>query len=72
MNTLEAPNQLRPETQGLSWSSQLALTILAVDEIRPIPADVELMRLIDTGEITYEQAIQTIVDRAYQYANPSL
>ena len=68
MNTYpQHPSQSAP--QELSWASQQAMAISAVDNIQPSAAGLDLMRSMDSGAISYEQAIQSIVDRAHRYAN---
>ena len=71
MNTLESPDNSHPESQELSWSSRQALAILAVDNIRPSEEAIALMRAIDAGKITHEQAIQSLLEKARRYAQES-
>jgi hypothetical protein len=51
-----------------SWASSQALAILAVDGIRPSNKGLALMQSIDSGTMTHAQAIQSIIERARQYA----
>jgi hypothetical protein len=54
---------------GLSLASRQALAILAVDGIRPSNVTMALMQAIDSGEITHDQAIQAILERARRMAS---
>jgi hypothetical protein len=44
------------------------LAILAVDGIRPSNKGLALLQAIDSGTMTHAQAIQSIIERARQYA----
>jgi hypothetical protein len=68
MNTYPS-HQSQSAAQELSWASQQAMAISAVDNIQPSAAGLDLMRSMDSGVISYEQAIQSIIDRAHRYAS---
>lgn len=61
------PKNATPSQPG-SWASCQALAILAVDGIRPSNKGLALMQSIDSGTMTHAQAIQSIIERARQYA----
>jgi hypothetical protein len=68
MNTTNRhPKNASPSQPG-SWALNQALAILAVDGIRPSNNGLALMQSIDSGTITHAQAIQSIIERARQYA----
>ena len=56
-------------SKELSWASQQAMAISAVDNIQPSAAGLDLMQAMDAGTISYEQAIQSILDRAHRYSD---
>lgn len=59
-------------TSESNWATDQALAILAVDDIHPSQDGIALMRAMDQGSVTYEQAIAAILDRAKRYANPTV
>ena len=71
MHTLKSAYNDRSASPRSSWASQQAVAILAVDDIRISPAGVVLMRALDAGTITHNEAIQSIKKRAAKYANQS-
>lgn len=52
-----------------SWAASQSLAILAVDNIRPSQEGVALLQAIDRGEITPNQAIEAILQRAANYVS---
>jgi succinylglutamate desuccinylase len=45
-----------------------AIAISAVDGIHPNPAGMEILRKIQDGSLSYEQAIARVLDLAKQYS----
>lgn len=50
------------------WAAKQAKAILAVDNIKPTQEWEELAQRVENGEISYEEAIQALVNRAHEYA----
>ena len=64
---------VRPDPQSSAPASapnatQLALAILAVDNLRPSTQCVEHMHAVDRGTMTSEMAVATAIAKAKQYA----
>jgi hypothetical protein len=59
------------EAKPASWALEQALGILAVDNLSASPSMRELLRRVDHGEMTSEQAREAILQRARSYANDS-
>lgn len=51
------------------WASEQARAILAVDNIRATPEGDKLIQAIENGEMSHEEAVQIILNRAYEYAS---
>lgn len=47
-----------------------AVAILAVDGIRPSQEGMKLLKGMECGVVSYEQAVASILQRASQYAHP--
>lgn len=56
-----------PTTQPLSWSAEQALAILAVDNLVVDKEGLRLLKAVDSGELTYDEAIETILQQAAEY-----
>ena len=73
MNTipLQAGHDVMPtqKPHQWSWAASQSLAILAVDNIRPSKQGIELLQAIDRGEITPNQAIEAILQRAANYVS---
>lgn len=55
-------------TGSISWATQQAIAIMAVDNLRPSAQCLELMDQIDAQKVTHEQAVAAILQKATQYA----
>ncbi len=56
-----------PTAQPLSWSAEQALAILAVDNLVVDKEGLRLLKAVDSGELTYDEAIETILQQAAEY-----
>jgi hypothetical protein len=52
----------------LSWASQQAVAILAVDGMRPSPECFALLEALDAGTMTHDEAVESIMKRVAEYA----
>jgi hypothetical protein len=52
-----------------NWAGEQARAILAVDNIRPTKEGEELAQAVENGVLSYQEAIQVIVNRAHEYAS---
>jgi hypothetical protein len=50
------------------WAATKARAILAVDNIRPTQDGEKLAQAVENGEISYDEAVQVLRKRAYEYA----
>jgi len=66
MTTLHISAVRPPPAQ---WAAEQAIALLAVDGIHPSREGLVLLESISAGDMTYEQAIQAILDRATRYAS---
>jgi hypothetical protein len=69
---IQSMQQTPPVSLDQQWSTDQALAILAVDNIYLSLYGILLMRSMDQGILSYEQAIAAILARAKKYTNHSV
>ena len=64
------PSILEPDLAGIAWAQKQSQALLAVDNIQPSKAGLELSKAVMEGRITHDEAILAILERARQYTQP--
>jgi hypothetical protein len=62
---------MNTQPSKLSWASQQAVAIMAVDNLQISPATLALMQAVDAGTMTHDEAIKNVLKRAAEYAELS-
>ena len=59
----------KEEANQWSWSAGQALAILAVDNLVISEDGLQLLKAVDQGHMTHDEAIEAILQRAAHYAS---
>lgn len=68
----QTPKPSIPESDlsAIAWAQKQSQAILAVDNIQPSEAGLELSKAVTEGRMTHDEAILAILERAKQYTQP--
>jgi len=68
----QTPKPSIPESDlaAIAWAQKQSQAILAVDNIHPSEAGLELSKAVMEGRITHDEAILAILERAKKYTQP--
>lgn len=62
-------NKSKPVGYPISLATEQAIGILSVDDIKISAAGLALLKAREEGKITYEEAVNAVLERARKYGN---